>query len=296
MTAGGGEDVLALVRAFVEGLIKERVLSIEEKELSLHERKNPPRTTNGLWPWLGANASVLSTFLTMLALISGGLWTVNVFVTQEHDKLVESMKTDAFQKQTMMVQFYGQLGDKNKRNTAAYALAALGGPDSVPMLILTLREAVSSGDTSFMGAVIQSIISVDPPSVGPVLDLNHQAQFEQNNKLIVATQQIIRHFMLNSASQLAAYGVSFYNINLAQAQLIGWDAHGLNLEFVNLSGANLSGANLTGADLRGAILLDAKMDHANLTDANLRKAVVLPGQLNTALLRNTLMPDGSVHR
>lgn len=115
------------------------------------------------------------------------------------------------------------------------------------------------------------------------------ARFLYEMNLITGTEPIIS---LRKANLEFAYmhKGEFSQANFEDAYLKEADLRNANLEgsiLINaylpgarLNGANLSSANLTNANLQKANLLGAKLDDANLTGADLKE---------------TIMPDGTVH-
>jgi hypothetical protein len=97
---------------------------------------------------------------------------------------------------------------------------------------------------------------------------------------------------LNAANLANA---NLYGVKMADADLKFADLSGADLRDANLPSANMMGANLSGADLTGADLTSANLANANFTGANLTNATVGPSELNGAILRNTLCPDGKTN-
>lgn len=73
-------------------------------------------------------------------------------------------------------------------------------------------------------------------------------------------------------------------IDLREANLVGADLRGLDLESVDLRKANLVGANLAGTNLSGANLEEANLSSANLSEANLIGTDLNRTELNQANL------------
>jgi uncharacterized protein YjbI with pentapeptide repeats len=105
---------------------------------------------------------------------------------------------------------------------------------------------------------------------------------------------------------LELHGAQLIGANLAGAVLVSSDLRKANLNGANLTKAvlyeaDLSYTNLTYTTLIGAFLEQADLTGADLTDAdlsgaNLLNAKVTQKQLDTAIsLKNTIMPDGSIH-
>tara|TARA_B110000977_G_scaffold191200_1_gene262989 strand:- start:122 stop:475 length:354 start_codon:yes stop_codon:yes gene_type:complete len=68
----------------------------------------------------------------------------------------------------------------------------------------------------------------------------------------------------------------------------------VNLKDANLMDANLEGADLSGANLKGAFFYDANLKGADLSGANLKGADLSYAIMNSVILCNTIIPDGSV--
>ena len=83
--------------------------------------------------------------------------------------------------------------------------------------------------------------------------------------------------------------------DLTDADLAGADLRGADLHAADLKGADLRSADLTGADMRSAIFDDANFRYANLTEVNMRGAKGREGQLSTARLCDTTLPDGTLN-
>lgn len=62
------------------------------------------------------------------------------------------------------------------------------------------------------------------------------------------------------------------------------------------SRCSLSDANLTGTNLVGADLSYADLSSANLSGANLLGANLIGANITNAILKGTVMPDGTVHK
>jgi hypothetical protein len=91
-------------------------------------------------------------------------------------------------------------------------------------------------------------------------------------------------------------GQDMHGANLSGADLYGADLRHTDLRDANLSKAVLANVDLTGARLDRANLTGAKLQSANLTKTNLINATLRNGQLSTALVCGTTMPDGSVDK
>jgi hypothetical protein len=91
-------------------------------------------------------------------------------------------------------------------------------------------------------------------------------------------------------------GQDLHGANLSGADLYGADLRHTDLRDADLSNAVLANVDLTAARLDRANLTGAKLQSANLTNTNLINATLRNGQLSTALICGTTMPDGSVDK
>ena len=111
------------------------------------------------------------------------------------------------------------------------------------------------------------------------------------------------------------YRARLQNANLRYATLISADLSGANLQDADLEGANLQKANfriahLSGANFYGADLSETNFFHADLRNTDLRQAIfektdlryadltgalIDPNQLQNAILRCTILPNGTIH-
>ena len=82
---------------------------------------------------------------------------------------------------------------------------------------------------------------------------------------------------------------SLNRANLAGAKLID-----TQLSHADLIRADFTGADLTGADLSGSYFAEANLTNAILLDANLGSEDDGFAYFDTAIFRNTTMPDGSI--
>lgn len=91
--------------------------------------------------------------------------------------------------------------------------------------------------------------------------------------------------------------------NFRQANLEYPIFSGTALEDTDFTGAHFTDArfnntwiaytNFTDAHLVGADFTDADINHANFTRANLRDAIITPEQLQTSIICDAILPDGS---
>ena len=95
--------------------------------------------------------------------------------------------------------------------------------------------------------------------------------------------------------------VDLKEVNLARADLNGFNLSGINLYHANLRTANLRGANLKGtnlenANLRGANLKGTNLENANLRGANLRGTNLRGANLKGANLKNTCLKNTKLNQ
>ena len=83
--------------------------------------------------------------------------------------------------------------------------------------------------------------------------------------------------------------------NCVECDLFKAILSGANLSRANLTGAWLRKADLSEANLIGADLRKANLNEADLFDATLWKADLTGAIMNSVILCNTTMPDGSVN-
>ncbi len=104
-------------------------------------------------------------------------------------------------------------------------------------------------------------------------------------------------------------GADLTGLTLRHTKLIGANLAGANLSGMDLAGSKFTGANLSGANLRGAGIGNAYFDKTNLTNADVRDVSAYITNLNEAnmtgaqwnedsfggaLMRGTILPDGTV--
>jgi uncharacterized protein YjbI with pentapeptide repeats len=232
-----------------------------QAEVLLREEPQP----GGFVNWMDAHKEAIGTFL----LIIGGLFTFYRYVREEENKA-------ELQRETLLVQFYGELDDKGKRNTAAYALATLSGEAALPVLIPKLKETAQfEKDPSFLNALNQSLILIGDPALREVLRVNREiygqgldvGNFDENKAIIVAMQPTIVHFLrhrnVNASDNFA--GMALLGGDLRDADLTGLNFSGSYFEGVDMCAANLSGAKLLKTEFSGVELGGAKLNRTLLT-------------------------------
>src|SRR5262249_31573475 len=143
---------------------------VAEVTLNQPAREPAKESKQGVFAWLGTNKEAL----TVLALLVGGLWTVYQYMQSEKEKT-------RLQREAAIVQFYGDLANKEKRNTAAYGLATLARDEALPILTATFKERAlsdsdpSKPDPSFKRALDDSLILIGSPALEAIKKLNRDA-------------------------------------------------------------------------------------------------------------------------
>jgi uncharacterized protein YjbI with pentapeptide repeats len=98
-----------------------------------------------------------------------------------------------------------------------------------------------------------------------------------------------------------------YSTQIRNSLFVGADLEGANLgggmqalrasfPEANLKGANLSNSGFSHADFEGSDLRGAKLDNTGFVNVDLHRAHVDEGQLDPARVKNTRLPDGSMHQ
>jgi hypothetical protein len=85
-------------------------------------------------------------------------------------------------------------------------------------------------------------------------------------------------------------GADLRKADLFMASLEGFDLSGADLRGAWMNWASLTNIDLSGADLRGADMRDVTLTKVDLTDAKVTRE-----QLNMCVLKETIMPDGTMH-
>jgi uncharacterized protein YjbI with pentapeptide repeats len=221
----------------------------------------------GFVNWMDAHKEAIGICLLIVA----GLFTFYRYIQEEVDK-------SNLQRQTLLVQFYAELDEKGKRNTAAYALATLSGKDALPVLIPKFQETAQfDPDPSFLSALNQSFILIGEPALREVLRVNRGIKqsglgvgnVQANKAIIISMQPTIVHFLRQRPANLSE---SFSHIlligpDLSSADLSGLDFSGSNLEDVQMCNATLNGTSFLNATISGNLGY-AKLNGAVLTGAS----------------------------
>jgi len=79
---------------------------------------------------------------------------------------------------------------------------------------------------------------------------------------------------------------------LVLANLSGSDFSGANLEGADFTDATLISVNFSGANLRNTIFIDADITNTNFENANLSDCQIDPENLDKAILKHTILPNG----
>src|SRR5579872_235401 len=226
----------------------------------------------GFFAWLNSNKEAVGVF----AVIVGGLWTFYQYVQGEKDKV-------RLQREAAIVQFYGDLGNKDKRNTAAYGLATLSRERALPVLVPALKEAAVSkdDDPSFSRALSESLIGIGPVALEEIKKVNRDAgqtlsHGPDSGRIVRATQDVLEYF-LRHRGELPSK--DFSNLFWGDVDLSSIDATEVSFEGGNFRGTNFCDADLTGANLTGASLTNVNLGGANLSRANLTRSAFFDVEL-----------------
>src|SRR5262245_14542874 len=122
-------------------LLQEFVL---EKQAARESKEQRASHREKFWKWLSVNGSSLTVIVTTLSVFAGALWTAQSYINQRRDQTKQEEKNAQLHKETLVAQFAGDLGDKDKRNGAALALAVLAKEEAIPILESHLRD--TTGD------------------------------------------------------------------------------------------------------------------------------------------------------
>jgi uncharacterized protein YjbI with pentapeptide repeats len=256
--------------------------------------KKEPREP-GILSWFSDRKEAIGVLLLIVSGVIGGLWAFVRYVREEEDK-------GAFQRKALLVQFYGDLSDKTKRNTAAYALATLSGQAALPVLVPKLQEVAQfENDPSFLNALDQSLILIGDPAFKEVLRLNRDITSggsgdwgtDRNRAILASIQPVILYSLRhrNSSDSQDYARLVWLDPSLDYADLRNLDLHLDNFEKGNLCGADLKGVNLEDATLYKVQLGRTHLDGANLTGAKLRYSNLEGAKLNAVIAKKTEFPD-----
>jgi uncharacterized protein YjbI with pentapeptide repeats len=267
-----------------------------EKKASRESGDTPQSKRKKFWKWLVVNGSSLSVIVTVLSVLAGGIWTAQQYFAQRREQIKQEEKAAELRKETLIAQFAGDLGDKDKRNGAALAIAVLAKDAAIPILESHLRDTVfeDEADKRFRTSLVQAFISIGPASLPRLLALNREVNrnfdtLNQHKGLDDVTQRVIIHFLKNdpeyfSTNNLSLSGVHFRNANF-DARLDGLNLNGVWFYDSAMCAGSFKKANLSGAHFGGNIQLgssnmeEALLDKADfsgesvtLTAANLNRA------------------------
>lgn len=227
----------------------------------------------------------------------------------------------------------GQVSDaENKDNQRETALHTYINNMSELLLHEKLRSSTNEDEVQKIARVrtLTILRGLDADRKASVLQFLHEAGLIDKNKCIIDLSEAqLLEANLHGANlrgtdlhetNLSGANLSYANLlytnlrgaNLTSAKLSEANLRGANLREADLQeadltsaklfgaklfGARLIGANLHGTDLREANLHGADLRGADLHEANLSRAIVTTEQLEKAKsLKNTIMPDGSIHQ
>jgi len=274
-------------------------------------KREPEEQKKGFIAWLNANKEAVGIVVLVVGAVVSGLWTFYSYIQQEKEKT-------ELQRKAMLVQFYGDLGDKNKRNTAAYALATISGDAAIPVLMPKLQEAIEyENDPSFVHALTQALIMIGEPAAKEAARINREfhstsvaeaKEAEVRTKVLDALQLVLVDYMRHASSR--ATSISLAGIELTKPEFSGADLSGLELRDARINGGDFCGANLEGVVLEKASITEAQLGDANLSRANLHRAnlsesnldstkfdkadlteATLPQQMSNASFRSTVLAN-----
>ena len=270
-------------------------MALEKKALREREDKQYSKREK-FWKWLTVNGSSLTVIVTVLSVLVGGVWTAQTYFAQRRAQIEADQKAAELNKQTLIAQFAGDLGDKDKRNGAALALAVLAKEAAIPILESHLRDTVSEdeADKRFRSSLVQAFISIGPGSLLRLIAINKELSkgyepVPQREGVYDVTQRVIVNSLKNDREYLVANNISFAGTSFRNVDLP------IAMDHLNFSGAyfvdsNFCGASFKQADLKGANfyghiqLGNSDMDGAHLDNAYFSgKSVILSGvKLNQA--------------
>jgi uncharacterized protein YjbI with pentapeptide repeats len=278
------EDFLSLVNEW----LREDILQKQTARQDASKKNNKAHSRwSAFWIWWKDYGSGLSTLITIISVVVGGIWTFNQFIIQEQRRVEQQQRDTLLQRQSLIAQFASELGDKEKRNAAAYSLAVLAGEDAIPILISHLNEvARTEPNSSFKDALTQALITIGNPSFEPVADINRQSTFDALDKsgtgVISATQPVILHFLKHERAYVLNNGLNFAGLKLRKFNLSYQKLESLDLNGTYLYDGNFCSANLSGVVLTDSRITDVELGSANLKGSNLTNTHFYSSEFNGA--------------
>lgn len=266
---------LQLPRKLVEplGELLQEMAATKRKEREEKEKK-PKSKWSAFWGWWKDYGASAATIVTIISAVVGGLWTLNQYIIQEREKLVQQEHQATLERQALIAQYANDLSDPNKRNTASYAFALVGGEEAIPLLTSELvTTAKYDGDKTYQDALIRALMQVGDPALLPVLNVNRQAYLkndEQNKRVIIATQPFLYDYFINKRDVLAGKanifnGIQINGLNLYYGNFEGVDFSGSTFILTNLCLGQFSGGNFENLDF-----IDSEIGGADFTGSNIK--------------------------
>lgn len=240
--------------------------------------------------WVKDNATALATLITLLSAI----WTVNQY-------FIQKSQSEKLQRQTMIAQFAGDLSDKTKRNSSAYALATLAGEDAIPLLTSELKQnALFENDLSYQNAISQSLISIGKPALDAVVAINREKANsgggfpdEENQKIILATQPVITYFMVNNLDafqnpQALKFDnkIVLENMFIQNASFAYADFSNIDFSQIWLTESGLCRASFENTNLQDSYFLKLSMGNNNFDDATITNTSFHNSNLENSSFKN----------
>jgi uncharacterized protein YjbI with pentapeptide repeats len=251
------------------------------------------------WQWWRDYGSGMSTLVTIISLIVAALWTFTQYrdqqrqqLEQQRQQLLQQKAETERQTKTLIAQFAGELGDKTKQNSAAYALAVLAPKESIPILRQHLLESTKDDDSAFTNALVQSFITIGNAARPYILDLNRQKARESftpaNDRVLVATQSVLLEFVKTDRKSLIDDGISFAGTVVKAADLSYQVLDGLKLDRMRIDKSNFCSASMKNVSLREVSADSTEFGSVDFEKADLSGAHFRSNTLSNASLKGVL--------
>jgi uncharacterized protein YjbI with pentapeptide repeats len=278
-------ELLKIRTELLRESLREKRERREEQDKTLSRQSPWNKFWRGLWEAWKYHSTGISTLMSTLAIIVGGVWTFSVYIDQRRQE-------EIVRRQSVIKDFAMDLNDPESRNNAAYSLAVLAGKEAVPLLVENLAEASQKKDTgTFQFALAESLIMIGEPALGPVLDLHCQSDVDcrpdlriydmQSTSAMTATQSVIVRFLKSSPSYFSD------EARLDQIQLNDPNLRYDNLVGLDLTGLNVQNGDLCNANLRGSIMVRTKFKNSQLGLTDLRDVDLSESSLTNSGLGGT---------
>ena len=250
-----------------------REIALEKKALREREEKDSSKREK-FWKWLSVNGSSLTVIVTILSVLVGGMWTAQQYLAQRRAQLENDQKAAELHKQTLIAQFAGDLGDKDKRNGAALAIAVLAKEAAIPILESHLRNIVSEdeADKRFRTSLVQAFISIGTPSISRLLAIQKEASigddFSKQAVVHDVAQQVIVYFLNNDHAYFVNNNISLAGIEFRKADLR------TRLDGLNFNKARFTDSAMCAASFKKADLSGAQFNGTQLGDSNMEETIL----------------------